>query len=99
MIQAQIRLLKDGNAPAGVAGREKLVEDEQRIVDEAFTRFLQWLPGDRDVAESARASGIPRADHVSTPRAHDAASRERRSGPFAVSPAIVVPAQGESTLQ
>ena len=99
MIQTQIRLLKDGNAPAVVAGREKVVEDEQTIVDEAFARFLQWLAGDRDDWANVRASAAPHTDHVGTPRAHDAAARERGSRPPAASPAIVVPAQGESTLQ
>lgn len=43
MIQAQIRLLKDGASPLGQDEREGLIEAEQRLVDEAFGRFLAWL--------------------------------------------------------
>jgi len=96
MIQAQIRLLKDGNA-AELAGREQIVEDEQTIVDEAFARFLQWLAGDRDEATTAQATGAG-ATHASTPHAQDAFPRQHDRPP-AASAAMGVPAQGESTLQ
>jgi hypothetical protein len=46
MIQAQIRLLKDGGGMLDAAERERIIEDRQASVDGAFTRFLGWLAGD-----------------------------------------------------
>ena len=43
MIQAQIRLLKDGASPLPVEERTRLIEDEQSVVDGAFGRFLESL--------------------------------------------------------
>jgi hypothetical protein len=43
MIQAQIRLLKDGTSPLPVEERTRLIEAEQRVVDGAFMRFLESL--------------------------------------------------------
>ena len=43
MIQAQIRLLKDGASPLPMAEREQIIEEKQEAVDEAFGRFLQWI--------------------------------------------------------
>ena len=43
MIQAQIRLLKEMPVSMSLDERERVVEEEQAIVDEAFTRFLDWL--------------------------------------------------------
>jgi hypothetical protein len=50
MLQAQIRLLKDSPVDLPVAERERIVEQEQAVVDGAFTGFLEWL------AEGATAS-------------------------------------------
>jgi hypothetical protein len=47
MIQAQIRLLKDGASPLTLAEREQIVAAQQAVVDEAFGHFLEWLAGDR----------------------------------------------------
>ena len=52
MIQAQIRMLKDGDSPLAIDERERIVEGEQAIVDDAFARFLQWLAADRAMALS-----------------------------------------------
>ena len=46
MIQAQIRLLKDGDSPLPFDERERIIEAKQLEVDEAFRRFLAWLAGD-----------------------------------------------------
>jgi hypothetical protein len=46
MIQAQIRLLKDGVSPLPFDERERLIQDKQEAVDEAFRWFLEWLAGD-----------------------------------------------------
>jgi len=43
MIQAQIRLLKDMPVDLSLEEREQVVEDEQVIVDEAFSGFLELL--------------------------------------------------------
>jgi hypothetical protein len=45
MIQAQIRLLKDGASPLPLDEREQIIEDKQEAVDEAFRGFLEWLAG------------------------------------------------------
>ncbi len=45
MIQAQIRLLKDGASPLPLAEREQIIEAKQGAVDDAFVGFLQWLAG------------------------------------------------------
>ena len=45
MIQAQIRLLKDGASPLSLDERERLIADKQEAVDKAFGRFLDWLAG------------------------------------------------------
>jgi hypothetical protein len=45
MIQAQIRLLKDGASPLPLDERERIIEAKQLDVDEAFRRFLEWLAG------------------------------------------------------
>jgi hypothetical protein len=45
MIQAQIRLLKDGASPLPLDEREEIIEAQQTAVDEAFHRFLEWLAG------------------------------------------------------
>jgi hypothetical protein len=49
MIQAQIRLLKDGTSPLPVSEREQIIDQKQLAVDEAFCSFLDWL------AEGGRA--------------------------------------------
>ena len=46
MIQAQIRLLKDGASPLPLDEREQIIEAKQEAVDEAFGRFLAWLAGE-----------------------------------------------------
>jgi hypothetical protein len=46
MIQAQIRLLKNGNGPLDTREREDIIENTQGSIDAAFTRFLEWLAGD-----------------------------------------------------
>ena len=46
MIQAQIRLLKDGASPLPLDEREQIIEAKQEAVDEAFRSFLEWLAGD-----------------------------------------------------
>lgn len=43
MIQAQIRLLKDGTSPVPMAEREQVIEAKQDAVDQAFQGFLRWL--------------------------------------------------------
>ena len=43
MIQAQIRLLKDAPSPLSVEDRERIIEAEQDVIEEAFCRFLEWL--------------------------------------------------------
>ena len=47
MIQAQIRVLKDLPVEMALAERERIVEDEQIVVDQAFGRFLESLSGGR----------------------------------------------------
>jgi hypothetical protein len=47
MIQAQIRLLKDGVGSLGAEQCEEIMEAKQAAVDAAFDRFLQWLAGDQ----------------------------------------------------
>lgn len=54
MIQAQIRLLKDGGGVLGADEREDIVDDRQASIDGAFARFLEWLAGDE-----VRAFGLP----------------------------------------
>jgi hypothetical protein len=46
MIQAQIRLLKDGDSPLPPAERGQILQDKQDVVDDAFRSFLEWLAGD-----------------------------------------------------
>jgi hypothetical protein len=46
MIQAQIRLLKDGASPVPLDERGQILQDKQDAVDDAFRRFLEWLAGD-----------------------------------------------------
>ena len=46
MIQAQIRLLKDGASPLPLDERERIIEEKQEAVDEAFGGFLGWLAGE-----------------------------------------------------
>ena len=46
MIQAQIRILKDGGDMLSIGEREDIVEDVQARIDAAFARFLEWLAGD-----------------------------------------------------
>ncbi|NWG73541.1 MAG: hypothetical protein HXY24_02865, partial [Rubrivivax sp.] len=46
MIQAQIRLLKDGANPLPPEQRERIVDAQQAVVDDAFGHFLGWLAGD-----------------------------------------------------
>ena len=43
MIQAQIRLLKDGDCSLPLDQRERIIEEKQLAVDEAFRCFLEWL--------------------------------------------------------
>ena len=43
MIQSQIRLLKEMPVDMALEERERVVEEEQAVVDEAFGRFLGWL--------------------------------------------------------
>ena len=43
MLQAQIRLLKDMPVEIDRAARERIVEEEQVVVDQGFERFLAWL--------------------------------------------------------
>ena len=43
MIQAQIRLLKDGASPLPLAEREQIIQARQEAVDETFAGFLEWL--------------------------------------------------------
>ena len=43
MIQAQIRLLKDGASELPLDEREEIIKDMQEAVDEAFRCFLEWL--------------------------------------------------------
>jgi len=45
MIQAQIRLLKDGASPLPLDERERVIQDKQEAVDETFRSFLEWLAG------------------------------------------------------
>lgn len=45
MIQAQIRLLKDGDSPLSIEERERMIEAEQEAVDKAYRAFLEWLAG------------------------------------------------------
>ena len=50
MIQAQIRLLKDGTSQLPLDEREQIIQDQQEAVDEAFRCFLEWLaspPGEQ----------------------------------------------------
>jgi hypothetical protein len=46
MIQAQIRLLKDGDSPLPPAERGQILQDKQDVVDDAFRSFLEWLAVD-----------------------------------------------------
>jgi hypothetical protein len=46
MIQAQVRLLKDGASPLALDEREQIIEEKQDAVDEAFGHFLEWLAGE-----------------------------------------------------
>ncbi len=54
MIQAQIRLLKDGANPLSAKEREHAIEAERACVDGVFTRFLGWL----SQTEAAQPSGV-----------------------------------------
>ncbi|MGE5161144.1 MAG: hypothetical protein ACM3O5_06535 [Betaproteobacteria bacterium] len=45
MIQAQIRLLKDGASPVPPDEREQIIAAKQDAVDVAFQGFLHWLAG------------------------------------------------------
>jgi hypothetical protein len=56
MLQTQIRLLKDSPVELPVAERERIVEQEQAVVDAAFTRFLEWLA---DGATASASSPLP----------------------------------------
>jgi hypothetical protein len=51
MIQAQIRLLKDGASPLLLGEREQIIQDRQVSVDEAFRAFLEWLASPRGERE------------------------------------------------
>ena len=46
MIQAQIRLLKDGASPVSLDERGQILQDKQEAVDDAFRCFLEWLAED-----------------------------------------------------
>ena len=46
MIQAQIRLLKDAASTLDQAERERIVADQQAVVDDVFARFLAGLAGE-----------------------------------------------------
>jgi hypothetical protein len=59
MIQAQIRLLKDGNVPLGPREREDIIEDKEAGIDVAFIGFLGWLAGD-EVNAFALPQPLPR---------------------------------------
>jgi hypothetical protein len=48
MIQAQIRLLKEGASSLGVTQRERILEAKQEAVDAAFRAFLEWLVASAD---------------------------------------------------
>ena len=54
MLQAQIRLLKDSRVELPLAERERLVGQEQEIVDGVYARFLEWLA-------DARTAALPQA--------------------------------------
>lgn len=58
MIQAQIRLLKGGEIPLGLEERERIIEAEQAIVDDAFTRFLAWLANDAAAPPAAQPASV-----------------------------------------
>jgi hypothetical protein len=45
MIQAQIRLLKDGASPLTLDERERIIETKQLAIDQTFQRFLEWVAG------------------------------------------------------
>jgi hypothetical protein len=86
MIQAQIRLLKDGIAPLPVDECEQIIEAKQAAIDAAFTRFLGWLAGEKPEsmgvwspfeAFGASASGLPFVDAASFMRGLAAASGGR----------------------
>jgi hypothetical protein len=47
MIQAQIRLLKDGTRQLPLDERERIIQDRQDAVDKAFRDFLEWLASSR----------------------------------------------------
>jgi hypothetical protein len=43
MLQTQIRLLKEACAEMPAEQREAIVEEESKLVEAAFARFLVWL--------------------------------------------------------
>ena len=53
MIQAQIRLLKDGASPVPLDERGQILEDKQDAVDDAFRCFLEWLAKDVSITRPA----------------------------------------------
>ena len=65
MIQAQIRLLKDGASPVPLDERGQILQDTQEAVDDAFRCFLEWLAGGRlPVAKDVVGGAHPRRDVV-----------------------------------
>jgi hypothetical protein len=54
MIQAQIRLLKDASASVDPAERERIVAEQQAMVDALFLRFLGWFAGQPAGSASAK---------------------------------------------
>jgi hypothetical protein len=86
MIQAQIRLLKDGVVPLSVEECEEIMEAKQAAIDAAFARFLRWLAGEKPestglwtpfAAFGAGASGLPFVDAGSFMRGLAATARGR----------------------
>ena len=96
MIQTQIRLLKDAHVPLALDERERIVEDEQAIVDAAFARFLKWLAARPGRSAGAADAAAPAIDKAFSP--HEASSPTRGSRVPVGADAIVV-AAGKSTLQ
>ena len=101
MIQAQIRLLKDGGGMLDAPEREKIVLERQASVDDAFARFLGWLAGDAiDAVATAQPPAIVGAIR-SWPFAAAAGgdfldALRRMPAPLATNG---VPGRDESTLQ
>jgi hypothetical protein len=64
MIQAQIRLLKDGASRLPLDEREQIIQDKQEAVDEAFGCFLEWLAlahGEQSIPSPSGCEGLPRS--------------------------------------